>query len=55
MGELRYSSTILDFGTGFTQGNSSQYPLDKRPGGPHSQSESYGEEKRIKKYPMKVD
>jgi hypothetical protein len=57
MGELRYSSTILDLGTrmrnavSFTPwqlyplGKSPRYPLERRLGGPQNRSGRRGEEK----------
>jgi hypothetical protein len=59
MGERRYSSTILDFGTRwrwvvsftplplYTRGKSLRYPLDGRLGGPQSQSGRCREEKNL--------
>jgi hypothetical protein len=53
----RYSSIILDFGNGwrlvvsfiplplYRRGMSPRYPLDRRLGGPQSQSGRYGKEK----------
>jgi hypothetical protein len=59
MGEWRYTSTILDLSTRwkfvvsflplplYSQGNSHQYPLYRRLGGPHNQSGHYEEEKNL--------
>jgi hypothetical protein len=57
--EWKYSSTILDLGTKWTQvvsfaplqiyprGNSPQYPLDRRVGGFQSRSGLCGEDKNV--------